>query len=171
MAPHADTFAMLAERQYRNCPYGYGYGGGCRSQWDYYGRWIFAAVAIFVFILILFVWACVNSRRRRKRGVQPMYGTGWMANNNGQYGQHQQNNPGAYHAPPPAYGAQQGQAYPMQNQDTGATFRTADGYYGGGNNQQEGVYGGNTNNKGGPVGGHGTDYAPPPGPPPAHTRS
>lgn len=107
-----------------------------------------------------------------------MYGTGWMANhNNGgghRYGQHQQNNPNAYNAPPPAYGAPQQQAYPMQNQDTGATFRTADGYYGGANNQQqqEGVYGtgvNNTHNKG-PVGGHGTDYAPPPGPPPAHTR-
>lgn len=106
----------------------------------------------------------------------PMYGTGWMANQNngGRYGHHQQNNPNAYNAAPPAYGAPQ-QAYPMQNQDTGATFRTADGYYGNGNQQQqEGVYGGgainsNSNNKG-PVGGHGTDYAPPPGPPPAHTR-
>jgi len=82
-----------------------------------------------------------------------MYGTGWMAN--GQYGHHQQNNPNAYHPPPPAYGAQQGQAYPMENQNTGATFRTADGYYGAGQ-QQEGVHKG--------------DYAPPPGPPPAHTR-
>jgi len=151
MAPHPELIANLAERAY--CPYGYGYGGGCYSTWDYYGRWIFAAVAVFVFILILFIWACVNSRRRRKRGVQPMYGTGWMAN--GQYGHHQQNNPNAYHPPPPAYGAQQGQAYPMENQNTGATFRTADGYYGAGQ-QQEGVHKG--------------DYAPPPGPPPAHTR-
>lgn len=85
-----------------------------------------------------------------------MYGTGWMANGqNGQYGHHQQNNPNAYQPPPPAYGAQQGgQVYPMQNQNTGATFRTADGYYA--SQQQEGVHKG--------------DYAPPPGPPPVHTR-
>lgn len=64
---------------------------------------------------------CINSRRRRRRGVAPMYGTAWMA------------------APPP-YGQQQqysgAHAPPMYSppgvvpQQTGNTFNSNDGYYG-----------------------------------------
>jgi hypothetical protein len=107
--------------------------------------------------------SCINSRRRRKRGLKPMYGTGWMANNQQGY----QNNPhgysNGYQNAPPAYGAPQGQSYPMQNQYTGNTFNANDGYYG----QHEGIQQ--------PKDAHTTangnnaatgDYAPPPGPPP-----
>ncbi|KAM0819455.1 hypothetical protein AB5N19_05271 [Seiridium cardinale] len=128
--------------------------GNCGNNWYWYGRWIFAAVVIALIILIFFLWACVNSRRRRKRGMQPMYGTGWMASHN----QHQ-NNPNAYNSAPPAYGAPPGQSYPMQNQYTGNTFQPQDGYYG----QREGVQQPKDAHT------HNNDYAPPAGPPPGKT--
>lgn len=157
MAP-TDSSSLLSARYY----YGNnGYYG--HSNWYYYGRWIFAGVVIVAVIFIFFLWACINSRRRRKRGLKPMYGTGWMANNQQGY----QNNPhgysNGYQNAPPAYGAPQGQSYPMQNQYTGNTFNANDGYYG----QHEGIQqpkdahttaNGNTAATG--------DYAPPPGPPP-----
>ncbi|KAH6659942.1 chitin synthesis regulation, resistance to congo red-domain-containing protein [Truncatella angustata] len=146
MAP-TDTTSLLGKRYYCNSSY-YGYNNNC-SAWSYYGRWIFAAIVIVVILAICFLWACVNSRRRRRRGAQPMYGTGWMAGNQGQ----NQNNPNAYYnnsqQPPPAYGA--GQSYPMQNQN----YNSQQGYYG----QREGV----AQAKDTPAG----EYAPPPGPPPA----
>lgn len=103
------------------------------------------------------------ARRRRKRGVTPYYGTGWMApNGGGKFGhnnqaqnynpgynnqQHQMHNynqgaQGGYQQPynnPPAYGGQQ-----------------QDSYYGG---QQYGV-------QSPPQAYQGNSYAPPPGPPP-----
>ncbi|KAI0176334.1 hypothetical protein GGR52DRAFT_540523 [Hypoxylon sp. FL1284] len=100
---------------------------------------------------------CMKSRRRRRQGQQPMYGTGWMAPNNP--GGNYYNNPQGYNNPPPAYGAPPGQSYPMQNQATGTTFSRNDGYYG----QHEGVQAPkNVYNNGGK-----DDYAPPEGPPPA----
>jgi hypothetical protein len=91
------------------------------SNWDYWGRWVFTAVVIIVIIGILFTLACVNARRRRRRGMTPMYGTGWMG---GKY-QNGYNNPQAYNPPPPQYSSQ-----PMPNQYTGNTFNTNEGYYG-----------------------------------------
>ncbi|GKT83278.1 hypothetical protein Ct61P_01128 [Colletotrichum tofieldiae] len=92
---------------------------------------------------------CMNARRRKRRGVQPFYGTGWMGGNNkhnqhqqatyaynqqyngqqqGYAGYPQQGADGSYPAPPPAYGqAQQNPQY------TGTTFNPNDGYYGGHN--------------------------------------
>lgn len=83
------------------------------------------------------------ARRRRKRGVSPYYGTGWMAPNAGKFGaggghnSYPMNNQqsgyyagggggGATYNPPPAYGAN-------EPQYTGTTFNPQDGYYG---NQQ-----------------------------------
>lgn len=64
-------------------------------------------------------------------GVQPMYGTGWMAKPP-PYG----NNNGNYYGGPPAPPYQ-------QHQPTGNTFNTNDGYYGQHNQhvypQQEGI--------------------------------
>ncbi|KAJ8123925.1 hypothetical protein ONZ43_g237 [Nemania bipapillata] len=88
-------------------------------------------------------YCCLNSRRRRRQGQRPMYGTGWMASN----GQYYQNPPQAYQPPPPAYGAQ---SYPMDNR-----YATTDGPYGqqsSGIEPPKNVYSG--------------DYAPPSGPPP-----
>ncbi|RYP03172.1 hypothetical protein DL764_005321 [Monosporascus ibericus] len=98
---------------------------------------------------------CINSRRRRKRGLRPMYGMGWMGGNAG-HAQH--NNAHAYnnnndHHPPPAYGAPQGPSYPMHSP------HPSNGYYG----QQEGVQ--QPKNTYAPAGAN--DYAPPPGPPPS----
>ncbi|KAI1121610.1 chitin synthesis regulation, resistance to congo red-domain-containing protein [Nemania abortiva] len=145
MAPLLDQVSGLLHTRAYGCPSGYyrnSYGecvGG--STWYWYGRWIFAAVVIVLFFLIFFLWACLNSRRRRRQGVRPMYGTGWMAPP--QY----TNNPHAYQAPPPAYGAQ---SYPMDNH-----YQTTNGPYGqqsSGIEPPKNVYGG--------------DYAPPGGPPP-----
>ncbi|KAI1397419.1 chitin synthesis regulation, resistance to congo red-domain-containing protein [Hypoxylon fuscum] len=155
MAPFFDQVAAQLAKRQRDCEYGSDRYGHCYSTWNWYGRWIFAAVVIAVVLIIFFLWACINSRRRRRQGLQPMYGTGWMAGNQGNA---YYNNPQGYsNNPPPAYGAPQGQSYPMQNQYTGTTFNPNDGYYG----QHEGVvqppknaY----NNK--------NDYAPPEGPPP-----
>ncbi|KAI1455667.1 chitin synthesis regulation, resistance to congo red-domain-containing protein [Annulohypoxylon moriforme] len=158
MAPFIDQVdAQLAKRQYCNNGYYYDRWGNCYSAWSWYGRWIFAAVVIVLILAIFFIWACVNSRRRRRQGLQPMYGTGWMAGNQGGQNAYY-NNPQGYntHQPPPAYG----QAYPMDNQYTGTTFNRDDGYYG----QHEGVVQPpkNVYNNGGAK----TDYAPPEGPPP-----
>ncbi|KAI1083193.1 chitin synthesis regulation, resistance to congo red-domain-containing protein [Whalleya microplaca] len=162
MAIINDQFSSRLDK--RACPDGY-YNryGECYTAWSWYGRWIFAAVVIVVILLIFFLWACINARRRRRHGSQPMYGTGWMAGGPGQNQYY--NNPQGYgqpqyggNYPPPPYGGPQNQSYPMDNQYTGTTFRTNDGYYA----QNEGVQPPKNvyNNH------HNDDYAPPTGPPP-----
>ncbi|RYO82333.1 hypothetical protein DL766_008699 [Monosporascus sp. MC13-8B] len=116
--------------------------------WDQY-----CDVTTYPVTIISQVARCINSRRRRKRGLRPMYGMGWMGGNprNAQH-----NNAYAYNNnrhPPPAYGAPQGPSYPMHSQ------HPAGGYYG----QQEGVQ--QPKNTYVPAGAN--DYAPPPGPPPS----
>lgn len=154
MAPTIEINALLGKREYPCRSDEYYRNGFCYSSWNWYGRWILAAVVLAVILAIFFLWTCINSRRRRRQGLRPMYGTGWMA---GQPGPHQYNNPQAYQAPPPAYGQQ---SYPMQNQYTGTAFNREDGYYG----QSEGVQQPkNTYDNGNP---QGDIYAPPEGPPP-----
>ncbi|KAI2629690.1 chitin synthesis regulation, resistance to congo red-domain-containing protein [Hypoxylon sp. NC1633] len=164
MAPLLDQIeSQLMKRRYCS-DYDYRYGN-CRSDWYWYGRWILAAVVIVVVLALVAIWACINSRRRRRAGLQPMYGTGWMAGKPGPNNGYYNNHPQGYNNPPPAYGAPPGQSYPMENQytgTTGTTFSPNDGYYG----QREGVvqppknvY--NNNNKN-----SADDYAPPTGPPP-----
>jgi len=67
----------------RSSYYCYNYYGretcGYYSNWDLWGRWVVVA-AVLIFVVILFiVLGRMDARRRRNRGVQPMYGTGWMA--------------------------------------------------------------------------------------------
>lgn len=148
MAPILNQVQSLLQK--RDCLDGYYprngqcvYGNG----WYWYGRWIFAAVVIGLFLLSFFLWACVKSRRRRRQGHAPMYGTGWMAPGT----QYYHNPPQAYNQPPPAYGAP-AQSYPMDNR-----YQTTDGHYGqqsSGVEPPKNVYGG------------GGDYAPPAGSPP-----
>ncbi|KAI3329307.1 chitin synthesis regulation, resistance to congo red-domain-containing protein [Xylariaceae sp. AK1471] len=149
MAPVLDQVTGLLNKRY-NCPSGYYYSNynGCvyGGPWYWYGRWIFAAVVIALFFLIFFLWACVNSRRRRRQGARPLYGTGWMAANNGQ----NYNNPQGYNQPPPAYGAP-AQSYPMDNR-----YQTTDG----------GHYGHQASGVEPPKNVYTGDYAPPAGPPP-----
>lgn len=86
-----------------------------RSNWSFWGRWVLLALAL-GFILLLFVLFCVRSRRARRRGARPMYGTGWMAPAGGKFApappqQQWGAPPGGYGMqgqppppPPPAYG-------------------------------------------------------------------
>lgn len=151
MAPTTEKIGQLFARYYCS---GYGYSNNnCRSSWSWWGRWVFAGVAIFVVILALVLLGCRNSRRRRKNGLNPRYGTGWMAPAP-KYSQ--QNNPGVYAPPPPQY-----TPAPGQNQGYNNNNNNYQGYYGG---QQEGIQPpqgayyppGNTDNY----------YQAPPGPPP-----
>lgn len=86
---------------------------------------------------------CINARRRRKRGMSPMYGTGWIPaggpkNNYQNHGGYYNNQP--YNgAPAPPYS---GPSNGIPSQQTGTTFNSNDGYYGNHNNsygQQQGV--------------------------------
>ncbi|KAF0332548.1 hypothetical protein GQ607_000564 [Colletotrichum asianum] len=160
--PQATHDAITKRATYCNA-----YGCYERSSWYYWGRWVLAAVVLGIAILILVALGCVSSRRRRKRGMSPFYGTGWMSNNQKYYPQNNtyaynqqypqqgygQGQPGQYQNPPPAYGQQ-------QPQYTGTTFNPNDGYYG---NHNEGI------NLQQPQNAYhqpqGT-YAPPAGPPP-----
>jgi len=155
MAPLLEQVVALAKRD-SICGSGryLDYDNRCRySTWYSWGRWLFAGLAILI-ILLVFAGLLRNSRRRRRLGQQPMYGTGWMAPA-----------PPPYYPPPPQYSAQD-QAPPG-----GYKYGQGDGYYAG-NQPGNGYYGGNqegiqlqppqstyhraTDN----------DYAPPPGPPP-----
>lgn len=150
MAPLVEQVAALAKRLdgcgsngYRGedgrCYY---YSGYYNSAWYWWGRWVFAGLAI-LFVILVFAVLFRNSRRRRKQGLQPLYGTGWMAPA-----------PPPYYPPPPQYSAQdQGQG--------GYKYGSGDGYYGG---NQEGIQLQQpaTAYHRGPE----QEYAPPPGPPP-----
>lgn len=140
MAP-SDLFA----RDFPCDPDYYYNSGRCypKSAWYWWGRWVLAGVILVFFIIVLVILGCISSRRRRKRGLQPMYGTGWMAPGNkfGQQGQQGQQWGGGYQygAPPaygqPAYGQPAYTQPPAQNQYTGTTtYNQNDGYYGGQSN-------------------------------------
>jgi len=119
----APALTEIFRRYYYTCDV---YGDCYYSTWDSWGRWVLlGGVLVFVFFLA-FILTAVRSRRRRRAGLQPYYGTGWIAGRAPVY-----NNPGYYGPPAPAppYTA------PVNNQHTGTTFNTNDGYYG----QQGGV--------------------------------
>jgi len=122
MAP-TTSINVLAKR-YSSCSYnGYGNGyndyGDCNSSWDNWGRWVALGVIVVAALLLAFLCSCYNTRRRRRRGLSPMYGTGWMPGHKatGNY-----YNGGA--APPYSPQPQ------VENQNTGNTFNNNDGYYG-----------------------------------------
>lgn len=130
MAPSA-IVTLLAKRDYTRCDS----NGYCRqyytSTWDDWGRWAALGAIVFFFLFIAFLWSCINNRRRRRRGMQPMNGTGWMPFAGPKPPQGQQNS-GYYqnapynggHPAPPMYSP------PIGNQATGNTFNSNDGYYG-----------------------------------------
>ncbi|PNP42669.1 hypothetical protein TGAM01_v203892 [Trichoderma gamsii] len=178
MAPTVDIFARDD-----GCGYGYFFDGRiCRrkSGWYFWGRWVLAGIAIILALILLFSCLCIT-RRNRRRGVQPIYGTGWFSGapqgqpagnsgNNKYNNAHEMNNyqqagynQGGYQQPaygegyggytsPPPYGQQ-----PVGNQTTGTTFNANDGYNTGhqyGVQQPQSAYH--------PSG----EYQPPAGPPP-----
>jgi hypothetical protein len=160
----------------RSCPSGYYERNGVcvRSNWSYWGRWVLAAIVIAFFLMLFLTWSCISNRRRRRRGLNPRYGTGWMMpgayNANGQqpqygngwFGSNKYNNnqPQYQQPPPPQYTPAQG---PMQNQPTGQTFNSNEGYYGHHNNNDIPLQQPTSSYY--PRGGDNV-YEPPPGPPP-----
>ena len=104
--------------------------------------------------------SCISSRRRRKAGRKPFYGTGW-AGNVRPFGGQQQYNPN-YNTQQPQYGYQgynnNNAAPPNYNQSTGGYYGQQQGgeaqsYFNGQRGDMEMQAPGNT-------------YAPPAGPPP-----
>ncbi|KAM3075755.1 hypothetical protein ACMFMG_007881 [Clarireedia jacksonii] len=121
--------ALLAKRDFDDDDdYDCDYYGRCYSTWNSWGRWVALAVIVVAFILLAFALSCVNSRRRRRRGMAPMYGTAWMAPPPyGQHGQNQQYPNQPWNGPhaPPMYSPPG-----VVPQQTGNTFNSNDGYYG-----------------------------------------
>lgn len=135
---------------------------GCYSSWDSWGRWVTFVLIVIAILLLAFVFSCITSRRRRRRGMQPMYGTGWMASKppvGQQYG-----NANNYYSNEPYHGGAQAPPYspPVNNQHTGNTFNSNDGYYG----QQSGIELQTPQSAYQPQRGGDPVYDPPQGPPP-----
>jgi len=142
MAPTALDNALSKRDYYCN---GFYYSYNCHySRWDSWGRWVALAVIVVVVLLVAFLFSCYNTRRRRRLGMAPMYGTGWMAGKpaQGQYG----NNGGYYNSNQPYNGGTAAPPYspPLNNQQTGNTFNSNEGYYGS-PNQGYAQYGGQQN--------------------------
>jgi len=163
MAPTLSA-ESLEKRQYG---YGYCNGYNCygNSAWNNWGRWVALVVIIVFALLVAILFSCFNARRRRRRGLAPYRGTGWMAGKPAQYQSNQgyyNNGAGAYNAGPAAPPYTPG---PVNEQYTGNTFNRNDGYYGQNNGielqQPQTVY--QPGRGGDPV------YAAPQGPPPAKT--
>ncbi|RPA95914.1 hypothetical protein L873DRAFT_1696366 [Choiromyces venosus 120613-1] len=55
------------------------YAGDCYSTWNSWGRWVALAVIIVFFFIVVGCCGLITSRRRRHAGMQPIYGTAWMA--------------------------------------------------------------------------------------------
>lgn len=55
----------------------------CNSNWYNWGRWVLLGCLIAAAVLIALLVSCLNARRRRKHGAQPVYGTAWMAPQHG----------------------------------------------------------------------------------------
>ncbi|RDA87353.1 hypothetical protein CP532_2638 [Ophiocordyceps camponoti-leonardi (nom. inval.)] len=166
MAPVTSELPTTLLRRYVEC-----INGVCRrrSRWFDWGRWAFLGILLIGFLIVCFLFACI-ARRRRRRGAQPMYGTGWMAPP-GKYGgapdgnmNNMNNMNNGYYGPqsygPPAYGQPQ---YPQPTGTTGTNFHPNDGYYGDPSQQQQygGVQAPPTAYQPNPG-----PYSPPPGPPP-----
>ncbi|KAF7714782.1 Uncharacterized protein PECH_007317 [Penicillium ucsense] len=133
---------------------GYYYNDCYSSSWDRWGRWVAFAVIVGCAFLLFLGFACFNARRRRRRGIRPITGTGWMAPppgppppNQPYYGGNQNDLYGS--PPPPQYSAN------PQNY----------GYFGAQNAgpQQNGI----ELQQPAPTHAGVRTYSPPPGPPPA----
>ncbi|PSR99366.1 hypothetical protein BD289DRAFT_471618 [Coniella lustricola] len=134
--PQSTSGSLIA--RYYDCAY----YGNCTSSYNSWGRWVLAGLVILAALFLALLWSCVVNRRRRRRGLQPRYGTGWMMhgpgsgrssapqyNQGGWYGQNNTNNPNSKYSgaapPPPQYTPS---AVPAQT--TGQTFNSNEGYYG-----------------------------------------
>ncbi|KAG0643777.1 chitin synthesis regulation, resistance to congo red-domain-containing protein [Tuber brumale] len=67
-------FSRVVRRDYYDrCYY------DCYSSWDNWGRWVALTVIVVFFFLVVACCGLITSRRRRRAGMQPVYGTAWMA--------------------------------------------------------------------------------------------
>merc|ERR1711964_813357 len=66
------------------------YGNCYYSTWDNWGRWVALVLIVLFFLFLGLAFSCISQRRRRRRGLAPMYGTGWMGGKHNGAQQHQQ---------------------------------------------------------------------------------
>ncbi|KFY11123.1 hypothetical protein V491_07340 [Pseudogymnoascus sp. VKM F-3775] len=152
---------VLEKRQYYNGNYGYGYRD---SNWNRWGRWVALVVIVVFFLFLAFACSCVNSRRRRRQGLAPRYGTGWLAGKNGVNQQHYQNN--GYQGQQSGYnygGAAPAPPYSPPQQQYQQQYGGNADYYGG---QQSGIELQQPQSSYNPQMGREQTYEPPSGPPP-----
>ncbi|KAG9246821.1 chitin synthesis regulation, resistance to congo red-domain-containing protein [Calycina marina] len=163
--------APTLSKRYTYCQDQFGDIYSCNgSAWDSWGRWVALVLIIVVVLFFAFLCSCTNARRRRRNGMAPMYGTGWIPAGN----KYQRN--GNYGGAAPPYGGAPAPPYTgpsnIPNQNTGTTFNSNDGYYGGHNQspyaqpQQEYELQPPQNTYHSPRG-EDPVYQPPPGAPPA----
>lgn len=158
---------MLLPRQVRCRGYSQSVGYyDCYTPWSDWGRWVFLAGIILLF-LVFFLLACISARRRRRAGLRPYRGTGWMGGPPAGHGpavytaQHSTSAPPYQAHPPPNDPAPQYTPQPQQSY-----FGNNTGYYG----PQSGVELQSPSNAYQPQRGGEPVYTPPPGPPPAHNK-
>jgi len=146
---------VLARRYYNNvCYNSFGQAYSCNnSAWYNWGRWVALACIIAFALIVFYLFSCWSSRRRRRLGRKPVYGTGWTGRTPWGHGAATYN-PGYQTQPPPA------QAPPNYNQNYGGYYGQNQGYFGGRQTEVEMQPPSNTYRGGENV------YQPPPGPPP-----
>lgn len=116
--------------------------GECyETRWHSWGRWVFISFMTIGLVLLLAMCLTVSARRRRLRGEVPLRGTGWLAPKSRFVAQPGPPGPAGYYPPHQTpYTPPPYSPYPMYSGTTAA-----------------------------PANPHANYYAPPPGPPPAHT--
>ncbi|ODQ63890.1 hypothetical protein NADFUDRAFT_43538 [Nadsonia fulvescens var. elongata DSM 6958] len=129
------------------------------SGWYWYGRWILLGVAVFVFFLCL--CSTVVSRRRVNQGRPPIYGTAWALPN-----YHQSQNQYGFNQPAPPYGPPPNNGHYDNNGNFHGQQPPPNDVHDSYNNYNN-MYA----PQGMPEQHEGTqNFAPPPGPPPGHSR-
>jgi len=152
--------SVLGKRQYYdyddNCD---GYGNNCRTAWNNWGRWVALFAIIFTTFILFFVCALISARRRRRRGLVPIWGTAWVPgpnpplthhkHNQWQYDPHASTHQPIDPNPPPVYTPPTGGYYVPPPGSPPGQYEMQSPYF----SQQQ-----NTGNR--------EQYNPPPGPPP-----
>ncbi|KAH8814841.1 chitin synthesis regulation, resistance to congo red-domain-containing protein [Xylogone sp. PMI_703] len=138
MAALVEGINALVRRQSRDCDFFDNDRYYCDSRWHRWGRWVALAVIIIAALIFAILFSWISARHRRRRNMQPYYGTGWLAKpppydnsqnynpNTGYYG-----GGGGPAAPPYTH-------QPIPGQQTGNTFNSNEGYYGQHYGQQNG---------------------------------
>jgi len=133
---------VLEARQSYYCQDSFGNVVSCNNAWYDWGRWVALAIIIIGFVLLFFIFSCISARRRRRRGAQPFYGTGWVGRTPFGHGAAQYNPQYAQQEQP--YGGYQQGGYYGQQQQAPPTYQQSHdpnrGYYGQPGTPSTGVY-------------------------------